>query len=125
MKDRSAPLAADRQFFAALTEGDAEALDRILGDDFVLIDVMRGAEVSKHSLLGLVRSGQLTFETVDQAEPHLRLYGATALITGRTQMSGQFGQTSFAVHSRYTHVFVEQQARWRLVAAQGTQIAPE
>lgn len=125
MTDRSAPLAADRQFFAALIEGDAEALDRILGDDFVLIDVMRGDEVSKHSLLGLVRSGQLTFEAVEQAEPHVRLYGSTAVITGRVQMSGQFEQASFAVQSRYTHVFVEQQARWRLVAAQGTQIAPE
>jgi hypothetical protein len=52
----------------------------------------------------------------------VRLYGTTAVITGRTQMRGQFDQTPFGVHSRYTHVYVEQQARWRLVTAQGTQI---
>lgn len=123
MEGRTTALkAADHQFFAALVEGDAEALDRILGDDFVLIDVMGGAEVSKHSLLGLIRSGQLTFETVEHADPHVRLYGTSAVITGRTQMSGKYDETPFEVQSRYSHVYVEQQARWRLVSAQGTQI---
>jgi len=37
-------------------------------------------------------------------------------------MTGQFGETPFAAKSRYTHVYAEQQGRWRLVAAQGTQI---
>lgn len=123
MKDKSAPLAADRQFFAALIEGDAEALDRILAEDFILIDVMRGDEVEKDSILALVRSGRLTFEGVEHAEPRVRMYGATAVITGRSQLRGVFEQTPFEVQSRYTHVYVEQQARWRLVAAQGTQVA--
>jgi ketosteroid isomerase-like protein len=36
------PLAIDKQFFAALIAGDAQALDRILTEDFILIDVMSG-----------------------------------------------------------------------------------
>jgi len=52
----------------------------------------------------------------------VRVYQTTAVITGRTEMSGQFGETPFATKSRYTHVYVEQQGRWRLVAAQGTKI---
>ena len=31
------PLTTDRQFFAALIAGDAQALERILTDDFLLI----------------------------------------------------------------------------------------
>ena len=33
------PLAIDKQFFAALISGDAQAFDHILTDDFILIDV--------------------------------------------------------------------------------------
>ena len=38
-------------------------------------------------------------------------------------MNGKFQGSPFEADSRYTHVYIEQQARWRLVSAQGTQIA--
>ena len=119
------PLAADHQFFISLIEANVEALDQILGDDFILIDVMRGAEISKSALLAVVGSGQLRFEAIEPIDSRMRLYQTTAVITGRTKMSGRFGEAPFTVSSRYTHVYVEQQGRWRLVAAQGTQISPE
>jgi hypothetical protein len=40
-------------------------------------------------------------------------------------MAGQGGGQAWSARSRYTHVFVEQKGRWRLVAAQGTLIAGE
>jgi ketosteroid isomerase-like protein len=125
MEQASDPLAAEREFFTALVEARPEALDRVLADDFVLIDVMRGAEVTKAALLAVIGSGQLRFEVIEPAEQRVRLYPATAVVTGRTRMSGRFGGALFAALSRYTHVYVEQQGRWRLVAAQGTPIAPE
>jgi len=125
MRDELDPLAAERHFFASLVAGDVGALDRVLGDDFLLIDVMSGTEINKASLLAVVGSGQLKFEAIEPAEARVRFYGGTAVVTGRTQMHGSFGETPFAASSRYTHVFVEQQGRWRLVSAQGTQIAPD
>ena len=41
------PLTVDKQVSAALIAGDAQALDRILTDDFILIDVMSGSEITK------------------------------------------------------------------------------
>jgi hypothetical protein len=125
METASDPLAAEREFFTALVEAGLEALDRVLADDFMLIDVMRGAEITKAALLAVIGSGQLRFEVIEPAEQRVRLYRATAVVTGRTRMSGRFEGTPFGAHSRYTHVYVEQQGRWRLVAAQGTPIAPE
>src|SRR5712692_5245341 len=122
MHDKSDPLAAERQFFSSLIDSDVESLDRILGDDFLLIDVMTGSEVKKPDLLAVLRSGQLKFEAIEPVESHVRLYGITAVITGRTQMSGRFGETPFTASSRYTHVFIREQSQWRLVTAQGTQI---
>ena len=117
------PLAIDKQFFAALIAGAAQALDHILTDDFILIDVMSGSEISKPDFLAFIGSGQIKFESIEPAENRVRLYQTTAIVTGRTQMKGRLGDAPFAASSRYTHVFAEQQGEWRLVNAQGTQIS--
>ena len=125
MNDNSEPLAAENQFFTGLLESNVETLDRILAEDFMLIDVMGGSEIPKAVLLEVIRSGQLKFETIERLDSRVRFYQTAAVITGSTQMSGRFGATPFTAHSRYTHVFVEEQSEWRLVAAQGTQISPQ
>ena len=119
------PLAVDRQFFTSLIQADFQTLDRLLARDFMLIDVMSGSEITKSSLLAVMGSGQVKFEAIEPAENLVRLYQKTAVVTGQTQMKGVLGDTPFSVSSRYTHVYVVQQRRWRLAAAQGTPIASE
>jgi ketosteroid isomerase-like protein len=123
MNDTSGALAADRDFFKALTEGNVETLNRLLADDFVLVDVMRGAEIPKAALVEVVASGELKFESITAADAHPRRYGPVVVVTGRTQMELRFEQTSVTVKSRYTHVYVEAKWGWMMVSAQGTQIA--
>lgn len=123
--EESGLLAAEREFFVGLAEGNAETLNRLLADDFMLIDVLSGSAIAKPVLLDALKSGLLKFEVIEPTDSNLRLYQGTAVITGRTKMKGEFGETPFAVHSRYTHVYVQQQGQWRLVAAQGTQVADE
>ena len=113
MHNQSDPLAAEQQFFSSLIGGDVGALDRILADDFLLIDVMTGSEVRKPDLLAVLGSGQLKFEAIEPVESRVRLYGITAVITGRTQMSGRFSEMVFTASSRYTHVFFKEQGQWR------------
>ena len=113
-----------RLFFAALIAADASTLRDLLTDDFLLIDVMSGSEVPRETLLELVGSGRLRFDSVVPAEVRVRRYGPAAVVTGRTEMTGRFGTTPFSARSRYTHVFVEQSGRWCLASAQGTAIAP-
>jgi ketosteroid isomerase-like protein len=123
MSDTSGALAADREFFKALTDGNGDALNRLLADDFILIDVMRGAEVPKSALVELVASGQLKFESIAPADVRARRYGSTVIVSGRTEMRMRFEQTSATVKSRYTHLYAEEHGSWRMVSAQGTQIS--
>ena len=118
------PLAADKRFFNALIAGDAQALDRILTDDFILIGVMSGSEITKPAFLAGIGSEQVKFEAIEPADNRVRLDQTTAIITGRTQMKGRLGDAPFAARSRYIHVFVSLQNEWRLATAQGTQISP-
>jgi ketosteroid isomerase-like protein len=125
MDTKSHILAAERTFFTALLTADRAALERLLADDFLLVDVMRGAENSKAALLDAVGGGMVRFESIEPAEARVRLYGDTAVVNGRTQMKMTFAGNAATVQSRYTHVFVKQQGEWRFASAQGTPIAVE
>jgi ketosteroid isomerase-like protein len=116
------PEEVEREFFTALIEADQAALDRLLTDDSILIDVMTGSEVTKAALIEILASGSLLFDKIDRREYTVRRYGAVAIINGRTEMSGSFEGQRFSLGSRYTHVLVEQTDTWRMVSAQGTQI---
>lgn len=122
MNNELNPLVAEREFFGALIAGKVEVLDQLLVDDFVLVDVMRGGEITKPGLVAAVASGEAKFEGIEPSETRVRRFGSTAIVNGRTEMRGRFGESPFAVRSRYTHVYVEQQGRLRLASAQGTQI---
>ena len=84
---------------------------------------MRGGEVPRAATIGAVGAGQLHFDAIDVIASRVRRYGGTAVVTGETRMRGRFGDAGWSAHSRYTHVYVEQDGRWRLASAQGTQIA--
>ncbi len=124
--NKQTPDEAEQAFFTALIEANLETLDKVLSDDFVLIDVMSGSEIAKSALLEVVGGGQLKFDNIVRKEFRVRTYGQTAVVIGQTKMRGAFEGQPFGASSRYTHVFVEQSDRWRMVAAQGTQItSPE
>jgi ketosteroid isomerase-like protein len=118
----TAILSADRAFFTALTGADVRALKNLLMDDFLLVDVMQGAEVNNDTLLAVVASGQIRFEGITSAEFRVRLYDGTAVVNGRTLIRGRLDCSPFTTRSRYTHVFLRQQGQWRLASAQGTPI---
>jgi ketosteroid isomerase-like protein len=113
----------DRRFFAALLAADADALRAILTDDFVLVDVMRGSEVTRDALIEAVGARQISFELASVIESRVRRYGDAAIVVGRTEMGGRAGAAPWAAKSRYTHVFVLRGGAWRLASAQGTPIA--
>jgi ketosteroid isomerase-like protein len=115
-------LAAEQRFFTALLEGSVEGLDAVLSDDFILVDVMMGSVIPKADLVAAIGAGQLKFLSVERVEAQVRFYGTTAVVVGRTQMSGLFGEAEFTTKSRYTHVFAEQEGQWTMVSGQGTQI---
>ncbi len=118
-------VATDDRFFDALMRADSVALDHLLVDDFILVDVLSGSEIEKAALVSLVGSGQLTFDEIRRypAEGRVRVYGSTAVVTGRTRMGGRYEGAPWSARSRYIHVYIDDQGAWRLASAQGTPIA--
>ncbi len=118
------PIPTEDAFFQALVTADTGLLGRILAEDFLIIDIMRGDVTGRADFLAAVSAQAVTFHRIDPADRQVRRYGVTAVVTGRTQMSGASAGTEFSVASRYTHVFADTGASgWQLVSAQGTPIA--
>ena len=98
--------------------------DQILADDFIIIDVMRGAVTSKSEILQAVQSNLVRFEEIEVVDSHPRLYGKAAVVTGSTRMAIRVGEeTTFEVRSRYTHVYCESEGAWRLYRLRVRRIA--
>jgi ketosteroid isomerase-like protein len=118
---------ADAAFFKALLDGDVAALEELLADEFVIVDVASGSVHPRAAFLEAISGGMVTFEAIETfpEENLVRLTGpGTGIVIGRTAMS--FGDAEgglTAVASRYTHVFQADGPNLRLVSAQGTPIA--
>ena len=114
------PEQAESAFFESLTKGDVDKLRQIVSEDIVLIDVMSGTEVSGSQFAEVLQSGSLKFDSIDRIGFRVRNYNGVAIITGQTVMVGAYEGQQFQINSAYTHVFVKEDKRWRMVSAQGT-----
>src|ERR1700689_2370115 len=99
------PLVTERAFFSALLSRNIDSLDSLLADDFLMVDLLAGSQITKPNLLAAVGSCQVKFEGIDPVESNGRFYSAhPAVIVGRTEMRFRAGESSFTFSSRYTHV---------------------
>jgi ketosteroid isomerase-like protein len=121
MGDTAGVLQTERDFFTALTEGNFAALEQILAEDLTMV-ALNGSVLDRAALTGAIASGYLKFHEIRCVESVVRFHPPLSLVVGRTEMSGCVGGSPFTASSRYTHVYCEENGRYRLTAAQGTQI---
>ncbi len=100
---------------------DTSAFARLLAPDFTFI----GTSGSMRDRAGYAasRSGSWIPQgtTFTVTELHVRIYGATAVVTGRENTTGP----RFTGSTRFTHVWLLRQGKWQMVAAQRTAIPPD
>ena len=118
---------ADTDFFRALLAADIPALESLLAEEFLIVDVASGSVHGRGAFLLALAGGAVIFQEIKTfpEESVSRLSGpGTGIVVGRTAISfcgGAGAATGLA--SRYTHVFRADGWNWRLVSAQGTPIS--
>ena len=105
----------DSERIQAQVGADAAALDRIYADDFIGIGPS-GTVRTKAQVISDFTSGDLKFQSITTDDVRVRIYGNTAVETGRSTMNGQDRGKAVPRDNRFTRVWVKQQGRWRLVA---------
>ena len=105
----------DNERIQAQIHADATALDRIYAADFIGVGPS-GTVRTKPQVISDFTSGDLTFQSITTDDVQVRVYGNTAVETGRSTMNGQDKGQTVPRDTRFTRVWVKQQGRWRLVA---------
>ena len=105
----------DQERIQAQIGADAAALDRLYAEDFIGIGPS-GAVRAKGQVIADFTSGRLRFQSITTDDVQWRLYGDTAVETGRSTMNGQDRGKTVPRDNRFTRVWVKRLGRWQLVA---------
>jgi len=124
MSEQNQLLKLDREWNAAYPRRDVSTLDRIIADDWVCIDGA-GLVITKSELLNRVRSNSSFLDPYEFDESALRMFGETAIVTGRLSGTMRDSDGTFHIEQRYTRVYVKRNDRWQAVATQVTRVKEE
>src|SRR5215471_21639523 len=105
----------------AVVSGDAAALDRMTADDYTFI-TLRGELRTKAEIVKGFRSGSFKYDSREISDLKIRVYGNTAVVTGRSTQKGRENGKDYSGDYRFTRVYVKQNGRWLTVALQTTLI---
>jgi ketosteroid isomerase-like protein len=113
----------ERQRFQAMERVDVATLNRILSDDLVYTHA-NGLEQTKAELIGVLGSGDYKYESINASDVRVRLYGDTAVVSGRATMKIRRAGEEQTFKLCYLDVYVKQDGRWQMVAWQSSRVGP-
>jgi ketosteroid isomerase-like protein len=122
---------------AAVSPAEIEQLDKnwiraVLAKDFPALDKMYTADLvyahasgivdTKTAYLEKVRSGKQVYQSMEQKNVSVRIYGDTAVTHSWMRVTGVNAQGPFDDKVMMLHVWVRQGAVWRMAAHQTTRV---
>ncbi|MGD2123898.1 MAG: nuclear transport factor 2 family protein [Gemmatimonadota bacterium] len=108
----------------AVQEGDTEALDLIIGDDYIGTTASGNLQ-TKDEYLAAFLSGARTTSSLTTEDLRLKVYGETAVITHGGHAEGELNGQPTSGDYRWTHVLVKRERRWEAVDNHVTRIQKE
>ena len=122
----------EAQLSRAVVRGDRSLYERVLAADFTHTSHAGRfktraewmAEDKVENRQGKPQAGKTTYEAFDVDDLAVRIYGVTAVVTGRSTPKGRNAKGEpMRGQYRFLRVWVQRDGRWQAVAFQGTRIA--
>ena len=101
---------------------DVAALDRLLADDFIFTNPA-GLFADKSEYLDGARADTAVYESVNNADKVVKVYGDAAVVAGLTTVKGRYDGHEIGGQFRFTDMFVRRQDKWQCIAIHLTRIA--
>ena len=112
----------DRDISVATWTADSVWFEENLADEYVLI-TPTGAIKSKRDVIRELATPGMKMEPFEPFDVQVRMYGDTAVVTGRMRQRFVLGGIRYANDLRYTDVYVKRKTRWVLVSAHASTVA--
>ena len=95
-------------------KGDASALEPLWGDGLV-VTVPGMPRMNRDTALAIARSGRIRFEKYATSSVEARVYGDTAVVTGKLERTRLKADQPQEEHWQFTKVYLRQDGRWRVI----------
>lgn len=112
----------ERELIEAILRRDSAFLNNIMADDLSAITPF-GDLLGKAVMINF--DDNLVNESIVTDEIKVRIYGDTAIVTGRATLQSRYANQDLSGQYRFTRVYFKQKENWRIVAYQATRIAEE
>jgi len=104
------------EWVKAIMRADAEALGRIMADDFYFTYPLEGDD--KAQFISDITSGDLKIKHIAREQLNVRVFGNTAVLTARDSATWLYHGRELAGQYKILSVFSERDGRWQLCAIQ-------
>jgi hypothetical protein len=111
----------EQQRNEAILKGDTATLDKITSDDYTNTTA-QGKVEKKADIMDGFKSGKIKFESRELSDVDVRVYGNTAVVTGKVTQKSTNNGTDTSGENLFTRVYVKHNGRWVSVANQATAI---
>ena len=105
----------------AVVKGDVATLEKLTSDDYILINA-NGQLSDKPTTMNNIKTGNIKLTTNDVSDLKVRVYGNTAVVTGKSNATGSIGGRELKGPVMFTRVYVKNNGKWQSVAFQQTPI---
>ena len=109
------------EWVKALVRGDGETLKRIMAEDFFFAYPMEGDD--REQFVSDVVSGEVRVEYLNRENVAVRVWGNTAVLTGKDSAKWYYKGRDFSGHYKIIHVYSYRDDQWQLCSVQACPIA--
>jgi ketosteroid isomerase-like protein len=113
--DRDELQRLERAWNEAHVRGDSGTLSRLWADDLE-VAVPKMPVMKKEELIKFVDSGRMKFQRYETSDLNFRIYGQSAVVTGRVQRKREINGRSVEDDWRFTKVYQRTADGWRVVS---------
>jgi len=112
-------LALEEERFAAMIARDFPRLQLLVHDELMYTH-SSGVVDGKATWLDSMKSGRVKYKKAQCTERKVRMYGETALITGRAQIEAEIGGQPKTLKLLFLNAWTKTPQGWKFVAWQST-----
>jgi ketosteroid isomerase-like protein len=111
----------EKERAAAVVKADTDTLEKFTADDYILIN-SNGQMMDKQQTMEAIKTGQIKIASNELSDLKVRVYGNTAIVTGKSTVKGIVSGTEVNGPVMFTRVYVKKNGHWQAVAFQQTRV---